>query len=100
MPGVITATILPIGRIMGESAAIVFTVGLFVRNVPLSPFSPAAPLAGYLWYQQNEQYVKDFRRIVDGGAALLLILVLVVYFLARFIGRRYQTKRLPGVEND
>jgi phosphate transport system permease protein len=98
MPGIITATILPIGRIMGESAAIIYTTGLFVRNIPTSPFSTAAPLAGYIWYAQTEG-LADYRRIVDGSAALLLILVLVIYFVARYVGRKYQQKRLPGVDN-
>jgi len=90
MSGVITATILPIGRIMGESAAIIYTTGLFIRNIPLSPFDTAAPLAGYIWYAQTEAQVPDFRRIVDGGAALLLIMVLIVFMLARYLGKRYQ----------
>jgi phosphate transport system permease protein len=90
MPGIMTATILPIGRIMGESAAIIYTTGLFVRNIPLNPLDTAAPLAGYIWYAQSEALVNDYRRIVDGGAALLLIMVLAMYFLARYLGKRYQ----------
>lgn len=92
LPGVLTATILPIGRIMGESAAIIYTTGLFIRNIPLSPFSTAAPLAGYIWYAQSEAQVADYRKIVDGGAALLLLLVLLIYFLARYVAKRYQQK--------
>ena len=95
MPGIITATILPIGRIVGESAAIIYTTGLFVRNIPLNPFDTAAPLAGYVWYAQTEGQ-SDYVRIVNGGAALLLIMVLVIYFLARYLGRKYQEKRLLG----
>jgi len=98
MPGIITATILPIGRIMGESAAIIYTTGLFIRNIPTNPFSTAAPLAGYIWYAQTEG-LADYRRIVDGSAALLLILVLIIYFAARYVGSKYQKKRLPGVDN-
>lgn len=88
LPGIITATILPVGRIVGESAAIVYTTGLFIRNIPLSPFDTAAPLAGYIWYAQTEARVPDFRQIVNGGAALLLIMVFVIYFLARRLGKR------------
>jgi len=96
MPGILTATILPIGRIVGESAAIIFTTGLFVRNIPISPFDTAAPLAGYVWYAQTEGATKDYFRIVNGGAALLLLMVLVIYFLARYAGRKYQEKKLLG----
>ncbi len=99
LPGIITATILPIGRIVGESAAIIYTVGVFVRNVPLSPFDTAAPLAGYIWARQAEHGVPDWRTIVNGGAALLLIMVFIIYFLARWAGNRYQQKRLFGAGN-
>lgn len=92
LPGVLTATILPIGRIMGESAAIIYTTGLFVRNIPLNPFSTAAPLAGYIWYAQTEANVADYRRIVDGGAASLLIMVFLIYLLARYTAKKYQQK--------
>jgi phosphate transport system permease protein len=95
MPGIITATILPIGRIVGESAAIIYTTGLFIRNIPVNPFDTAAPLAGYVWYAQTEGQ-GDYLRVVNGGAALLLIMVLVIYFLARYLGRKYQEKRLLG----
>jgi phosphate transport system permease protein len=96
LPGILTATILPIGRIVGESAAIIYTVGVFVRNVPLNPFDTAAPLAGYIWARQAEHGVPDWRTIVNGGAALLLIMVFIIYFLARWAGNRYQRKKLFG----
>ena len=96
LPGIMTSTILPIGRIMGESAAIVYTTGLFIRNIPVSPFDTAAPLAGYIWYAQSEALVPDYRQIVDGGAALLLIVVFAIYFLARWAGNRYQQTKLLG----
>lgn len=94
LPGIITATILPIGRIVGESAAIIYTVGVFVREIPLNPFDTAAPLAGYIWSRQAEHGVPDWRAIVDGGAALLLILVFMIYLLARWAGNRYQRTAL------
>ncbi len=96
LPGIITATILPIGRIVGESAAIIYTVGVFIRNVPTNPFDTAAPLAGYIWARQAEHGVPDWRAIVNGGAALLLIMVFIIYFLARYAGRKYQEKKLLG----
>jgi phosphate transport system permease protein len=95
MPGILTATILPIGRIVGESAAIIYTTGLFIRSIPLNPFDTAAPLAGYVWYAQTEGR-GDYIRIVNGGAALLLIMVFIIYFLARYLGRKYQEKKLLG----
>jgi phosphate transport system permease protein len=96
MPGIITGTILPLGRIMGESAVVIFTVGVFVRAIPLSPFDPAAPLAGYIWYVQSEAVVPDYRTIVNGGAAILLILLFVINFGTRWLSAYYSKKKSLG----
>jgi phosphate transport system permease protein len=95
IPGILAATILPIGRIVGESAAIIYTVGVFIRTIPLNPFDTAAPLAGYVWAAQVEGKV-GYQQIVNGGAAVLLIMVFVIYFLARWASNRYQQKKLFG----
>lgn len=96
MPGIITGTILPLGRIMGESAVVIFTVGVFVRSVPLSPFDPAAPLAGYIWYVQSEAIVPDYRSIVNGGAAILLILLFAINFGTRRLAAYYGKRKSLG----
>jgi len=96
MPGIITGTILPLGRIMGESAVVIFTVGVFVRSVPLSPFDPAAPLAGYIWYVQSEAIVPDYRSIVNGGAAILLILLFAINFGTRRLAAYYSKRKSLG----
>ena len=92
----ITGTILPLGRIMGESAVVIFTVGVFIRAIPLSPFDPAAPLAGYIWYVQSEAYVPDYRAIVNGGAAVLLILLFLINFGTRRLSRYYSKRKSLG----
>jgi phosphate transport system permease protein len=93
MPGIITNTVLPIGRIMGEAAAVIYTTGLFIRTIPVSPFDPAAPLAGYIWYAQTEATVPDYRKIVNGGAAVLLILVFLINFAARRFAKYYAKRK-------
>jgi phosphate transport system permease protein len=96
LPGIITGTILPLGRIMGESAVVIFTVGVFVRSIPISPFDPAAPLAGYIWYVQSEAIVPDYRAIVNGGAAVLLILLFVINFGTRWLSKYYSKRKSLG----
>lgn len=96
MPGIITGTILPLGRIMGESAVVIFTVGVFVRSIPISPFDPAAPLAGYIWYVQSEAIVPDYREIVNGGAAVLLVLLLILNVGTRALSKYYSKRRSLG----
>jgi len=84
MPGITTGAILSVGRIVGESAAVVYTVGLFVRKVPWSPFRPAAPMAANIWHMYTEgALVPDWFRVASGEAAFLLLIVLVLNLLAR-----------------
>lgn len=93
MPGIVTGIVLTLGRILGESAAIVYTAGLFVRRIPISPFDNSAPISAYLWYVQTEALVPDYRSIVDGGAALLLIIILSLNLLARLFAGIYRKKQ-------
>ena len=94
MPGITTGVVLTMGRIVGESAAVIYTVGLFVRNVPVSPLEPAAPMAAHIWHMYTEgALVSDWMRVANGEAAFLLLVVLVLNLGARLIARLYQ-KRL------
>ncbi len=54
MPGITTGVVLTMGRIVGESAAVIYTVGIFVRKVPVSPLQPAAPMAANIWHTYTE----------------------------------------------
>jgi phosphate transport system permease protein len=97
MPGITTGVVLTMGRIVGESAAVIYTVGLFVRNVPVSPLEPAAPMAANIWHMYTEgALVSDWMRVANGEAAFLLLVVLVLNLGARLIARLYQ-KRLGMV---
>ncbi len=84
VPGIATGAILTAGRIVGESAAVIYTVGLFVRRVPWSPFRPAAPMAANIWHMYTEgALVPDWFRVASGEAALLLLIVLTLNLVAR-----------------
>ncbi len=87
IPGITTGAILTLGRIVGESAAIVYTVGIFTTRVPWSPLKPAAPMAGNIWYLFTEggALVPDWLKVASGEAAFLLLVVLAFNILARFI---------------
>ncbi len=94
LPGITTGAILTIGRIVGESAAIIYTVGIFVRKIPISPLQPAAPMAANIWHMYTEgALVSDWMKVANGEAALLLLVVLVLNLLARYATKAYQ-KRL------
>lgn len=94
MPGITTGAILAIGRIVGESAAIIYTVGTFVSRAPLLPTQPGAPMAGNIWYLFSEggALVPDWLKIASGEAAFLLLVVLAFNLLARLIAWLYKRK--------
>jgi phosphate transport system permease protein len=79
LPGITTGAVLTMGRIMGESAALVYTVGIFVRKPPLSPLQPAAPMAANIWHLYTEgALIPDWMRVASGEAAALLVMVLLL----------------------
>jgi phosphate transport system permease protein len=94
IPGITTGAILAIGRIVGESAAIIYTVGTFVLRSPLLPTQPAAPMAGNIWYLFSEGggMIPDAVKIASGEAAFLLLVVLAFNLLARLFAWVYKRK--------
>jgi phosphate transport system permease protein len=93
MPGITTGAVLTMGRIVGESAAVIYTVGIFVRKFPLSPLKPAAPMAANIWHMYTEgALVPDWMRVANGEAAFLLLVALALNLAARLLSARYQRK--------
>lgn len=93
LPGITTGAVLTAGRIVGESAAVIYTVGLFVRKVPWSPFKPAAPMAANIWHLYTEgALVPDWFRVASGEAAFLLLTVLFFNLLARAVAALLRRK--------
>lgn len=100
VPGITTGSVLAIGRIVGESAAVIYTVGIFVRKIPLSPLQPAAPMAAHIWHTYTEgALVSDWMRIANGEAAFLLLLVLALNLAARLLARLLAKKTGTVKEN-
>jgi phosphate transport system permease protein len=93
VPGITTGAILTIGRIIGESAAIIYTVGIFVKRIPLSPLAPAAPMSANIWHMYTEgALIPDWLRVASGEAAFLLLVVLALNLLARLVSWLYKRK--------
>ena len=89
--GVITGCILSVGRILGESAALLFTAGFahalngFVKGVS----SAGATLTVALYVYAKEQ--GEFR-VAFGIAAILLVLAFAINLSASAVTRYYQKK--------
>ncbi len=108
LPGLITGIIITSGRVFGEAAALLYTAGMsspaldfsnwniFSPTSPLNPFRPAETLAVHIWKVNSEGLIPDLRRVADGSAVILVLVVLAFNFGARWLGRLIQ-KRITAV---
>lgn len=92
-PGILTGVILSIGRIVGESAALLFTAGSGFQ-LPKNLFGKLFESSGTLTIQlylsmQKAKYDQAF-----GIAVVLLIIVLVINLLTRFLTSRFDVTKL------
>jgi phosphate transport system permease protein len=80
MPGILSGVILSIGRIVGETAALIFTAGT-VAKMPDSPFASTRTLAVHVYSLSSEGlYINQ----AYATAVMLLALVVVINALAGF----------------
>lgn len=92
-PGILTGVILSIGRIVGESSALLFTAGSGFQ-LPKNLFGKLFESSGTLTIQlylsmQKAKYDQAF-----GIAVVLLIIVLVINLLTRFLTNRFDVTKL------
>ncbi len=85
MPGIITGIILGIGRIIGETAAFLLTLGGSVL-VPHSIFDPARTLAMHIYLTAMEVGALD---AAFGTAAVLIITILILNMITHIVLSRY-----------
>jgi len=85
LPGILTAAILGAGRVVGESAPVLLTVGL-ARNLPKSIFETGRTLTIHLYYLTKEAIAPDDFAHAFAAAAVLIILVLVINTVVKVIG--------------
>jgi phosphate transport system permease protein len=88
LPGILTAAILAVGRVVGESAPVLLTVGL-ARNLPKTIFEPGRTLTIHLYYLTKEAIEADDFAQAFTAAAVLIIVVLLINTLVKIIGRSF-----------
>ena len=89
--GIVTGCILSIGRIVGESAALLFTAGL---SHTLNGFVDALKTSGATLTVALYVYAKERGEfgVAFGIAAILMILTLIINMLAEMIGNQIKRK--------
>lgn len=89
--GIITGCILTIGRILGESAALLFTAGFAheLNGLVKGLQSSGASLTVALYVYAKEQ--GEFE-VAFAIAAILIILTLIINFIARIVGNYFKNR--------
>ncbi|MDY2699298.1 MAG: phosphate ABC transporter permease PstA [Lachnospiraceae bacterium] len=95
MPGIITGIILAIGRIVGESAALLFTAGsgYLLPKSGAGIFKKIFESGGTLTIQLYLSMAKAEYSTAFGIAAVLLIIVLFINWLTKFLTRKLDVSK-------
>jgi phosphate transport system permease protein len=93
LPGIVTSVILAIGRVAGESAPVLLTVGL-TRNMPRTVFESGRTLTIHLYYLTNEAVRPEDFGLAFATASVLVILVMIINTAVKIITGKFRKK--PG----
>jgi len=88
MPGVFAGIILGVGRIVGETAALIYTIGSVIK-IPDTLFSQGRTLALHVLQLAGEGH---HRNEAYATAVVLLVVVLSINFLSSYIEKRFKNR--------
>lgn len=91
-PGIATATLLSIGRAIGDAASVMFTAG-YTDSIPTSLSQPAATLPLAVFFQLSS----PIPEVVDRAYAAALVLTIIVLILSitgRFITNKFSKNKV------
>lgn len=92
MPGIATATLLSVGRAIGDAAGVMFTAG-FSDSIPTSLSQPAATLPLSIFFQLSAPQAEVQNRAY-AAALVLTVIVLVISLAGRFITHRFSKNKI------
>ena len=87
VPGVLAGVILATGRIVGETAALIFTAGT-APNIPQNLYGSVRTLAVHMWVLSGEAFHTNE---AYATAVVLLAIVLVINTVAAVIAKAFRT---------
>ena len=88
-PGILTATLLAIGRIIGESAALVFAIGTAIKD-QVSLTGQSTSLAVHIWSMMSDEPANiDLSTTI---ALIILFIVLTLNITIKLITRNFRRK--------
>ena len=90
LPGILTAAILGAGRVVGESAPVLLTMGL-ARHLPQTIFETGRTLTIHLYYLTKEAVAPDDFAHAFAAAAVLIIMVLVINTAVKITGATFKS---------
>ncbi|MCL2602248.1 MAG: phosphate ABC transporter permease PstA [Treponema sp.] len=89
LPGIITAVILAVGRMLGESAPVLLTVGIS-RNLPLSIFESGRTLTIHLYHLTSEAINPEDFNMAFATASVLILLVVAINSITKIITLKFR----------
>lgn len=90
MPGIVTAIILSVGRVIGESAPVFMTAGMVAR-IPESFLDSGRTLTVHLYKLTQELYTVHEWNQAYGTATVLIVVVLIINLITKLIASRFNT---------
>lgn len=91
-PGIATATLLSIGRAIGDAASVMFTAG-YTDSIPTSLSQPAATLPLAVFFQLSSP-IPEVQDRAYAAALVLTVIVLLLSIGGRFITNRFSKNKL------
>jgi phosphate transport system permease protein len=79
VPGILTSVLLGIGRIIGESAALVYTAGVSIQDY-IIPTQGSASLAVHIWDLMSGEHQN-----IEASCSIAIVILVVILVLSIFI---------------
>jgi len=92
MPGLVTATLLAVGRGIGDAATVLFTAG-YTDNIPTTLNQPAASLPLAIFFQLGSP-VEEVQNRAYASAVILTVLILILSFSARYFSSKFSKHKI------